>query len=213
MKRSAPSQQSRLPLGPRAILLLSLISNRDDSSEFATPEWLHEELRNRYLEPSDYEPFLALLRKNLLVESADLRLTADGRRALAQARGSVPQSVRLPADILRDVVELESAEDLSRSEMLVQLLRESTRVRVFPEIEFRGSPRDRREYVRKTRLSPWFVRVALSQHGGDVAKLQENYPHLTTNQIRQADAYARRYEHETPSEPAPPPWIERVNLA
>jgi uncharacterized protein (DUF433 family) len=109
-------------------------------------------------------------------------------------------------------MELESTEGLSRSETLVQLLREATRVRLFPEIEFRGSPRDRREYVRKTRLSPWFLRLALQQHSGDVAKLQESYPHLNSNQIRQADAYARRYEHETPSEPPPPPWIERVSL-
>lgn len=233
MKRPRPpSRRSRVTspfpgLDSFQRLVLRLVADREEAGERCTVELLHQQLKGRGFSLAGARKQIGPLTERGWLKpepagTADtspsgwdattrFRLTEPGRKALSHAEATLPQSQRVAADVVRDVLDACGREGVTRSALVGQLLLEGARARLYPEIEFRGKASSREAFVARTRLTPWFVRTVLEQHCGSLEKARRHFPDLTPAQIAQADAYARRYAHEAPVESTPPDWIPRVS--
>lgn len=69
----------------------------------------------------------------------------------------------------------------------------------FPGIDFRWTPTGRRPHITGTGLTVWEMRMIWEDHGGRLAGVRRNYPHLRPSQILAGVAYFKAHpEEKTP---------------
>lgn len=218
-QRRRAELKGEAPLSPATRLILQVLAEREETSEPVTVGQLYQDYPDGELKEEILvgllrdmeEARLVAINGNRNSSTASLTLLEAGRNRLAMAGATKPLSQRVSVDLLRDLGELTRRELVPRSTLVAQLLEEAVRVRLFPEVEFRGKACDRRPFLAGTRLSPWFVRTMFLQHGENMERLLKNYPHLSQLQVLQGIEYANRYAHETPPELPPPAWIPRFH--
>ena len=105
-----------------------------------------------------------------------------------------PFSVRLgpTANVL--VTEEARRVGRSRSAVVEELAEEAAKMRLFPGIGYRGTPR--RAWVIGSGLDIWELVDLLRSYEGDVEKLRQSHPLVTDRQLRLAGAYAERFPEE-----------------
>ena len=105
-----------------------------------------------------------------------------------------PFSVRLgpAANVL--VTEEARRVGRSRSAVVEELAEEAAKMRLFPGIGYRGTPR--RAWVIGSGLDIWELVDLLRSYEGDVEKLRQSHPLVTDRQLRLARAYAERFPEE-----------------
>jgi hypothetical protein len=105
-----------------------------------------------------------------------------------------PFSIRLgeAADLL--VTDEARRSGRSRSSVVEELAEEAAKMRLFPGIGFRGSPR--RAWVIGTGLDVWEVIDLLDSYDDDVATLHEHLPLVTEAHVRLARSYSERFAGE-----------------
>jgi hypothetical protein len=107
---------------------------------------------------------------------------------------SQPFSIRLGehADLLvRDEVRRSGR---SRSAVVEELAEEAAKMRLFPGVAFRGSPR--RAWVIGTGLDVWEILELLRSYDGDLQRLQAAHPLVAERHVRLARAYGERFPEE-----------------
>lgn len=105
-----------------------------------------------------------------------------------------PFSVRLrhAADLL--VREEMRRSGRSRSAIVEELAEEAAKMRLFPGIGFRDSPR--RAWVIGTGLDVWQVIEMYRDYGSDIKRVVESHGLLTERAVRLALAYTERFPEE-----------------
>lgn len=105
-----------------------------------------------------------------------------------------PFSIRLgkAADLL--IREEGRRSGRSRSAVVEELAEEAAKMRLFPGIAFRGSPR--RAWVIGSGLDVWEIVELDRDYGDDEQALRESHPLVGDRQLRLARAYAERFPDE-----------------
>jgi uncharacterized protein (DUF433 family) len=127
-----------------------------------------------------------------------------GKFRRLRARAAAQFNLRLSKDLHATVKALAEKRGTTASAIAIQFIDEGARMALYPGIDFRWTPAGRAPHVTGTGLSVWEIFQIWFDHKGDLAKIQENYPHLTAAQINPTVAYAKTYAHEIPP-PAPVP--------
>lgn len=105
-----------------------------------------------------------------------------------------PFSIRLgrAADLL--VKDESRRSGRSRSAVVGELAEEAAKMRLFPGIAFRGTPR--RAWVIGTGLDVWEIVQLARAYGGDERELRRGHPLVSERHLRLAQAYADRFPDE-----------------
>ena len=82
----------------------------------------------------------------------------------------------------------------SRSAVVEELAEEAAKMRLFPGIAFRGTPR--RAWAIGSGLDVWEIIDMLRSYGDDATRLRESHPLVNERHVRLARAYAERFPQE-----------------
>ncbi len=107
-----------------------------------------------------------------------------------------PRGLRLPEDLELEIEREKERRGTSFSAAVVDLLRESVRMRRVPGIVFVDGPAGRRAVVAGTGLDVWEIVATWHEVGEDYRALRESYDWLTEPQLRAALGYYELYTEE-----------------
>ena len=82
----------------------------------------------------------------------------------------------------------------SRSAVVEEFAEESAKLRLFPGIAFRGTPR--RAWAIGSGLDVWEIIELLRSYAGDPTLLRQSHPLVSDRHLRLASAYAERFPDE-----------------
>jgi hypothetical protein len=105
-----------------------------------------------------------------------------------------PFSVRLGETASMLVQEETRRSGRSRSAVVEELAEESAKLRLFPGIAFRGTPR--RAWAIGSGLDVWEIVELLRSYAGDATRLHHSHPLVSDRHLRLARAYAERFPEE-----------------
>jgi hypothetical protein len=105
-----------------------------------------------------------------------------------------PFSIRLGEAASMLVREETRRSGRSRSAVVEELAEESAKLRLFPGIAFRGTPR--RAWAIGSGLDVWEIVELLRSYAGDRTLLRQSHPLVGDRQLRLASAYAERFPEE-----------------
>ncbi len=116
------------------------------------------------------------------------------RLSMADPKRTQPFSIRL-GEVAALLVDDEARRSgRSRNAVVEELAEESAKMRLFPGIGFRGTPR--RAWVIGTGLDAWEMLELLRSHGGDEIALRASHGLVSDRHLRLARAYAARFPAE-----------------
>ena len=110
---------------------------------------------------------------------------------MAQARG-----IRIPDELAEEISREAEVHGVSWSAMTAALLAEALKMRRVPGIVMVDGPSGRRAVVAGSGLDVWEIIATWQACGKDERQLGENYPWLTSPQLRAALAYYQLYPDE-----------------
>ena len=124
---------------------------------------------------------------------AQIRYTVE-MRSEKRAPKTQPFSIRLGevADSLDHEETRRSGR--SRSAVVEEFAEESAKLRLFPGIAFRGTPR--RAWAIGSGLDVWEIIELLRSYAGDRPQLHQSHPLVSDRHLRLARAYAERFPEE-----------------
>ena len=125
--------------------------------------------------------------------AAEIRYTVDMRREKRVPK-TQPFSIRLGAVAGILVQEETRRSGRSRSAVVAELAEESAKLRLFPGIAFRGTPR--RAWAIGSGLDVWEIVELLRSYAGDRTRLHQSHPLVSDRHLRLARAYAERFPEE-----------------
>jgi uncharacterized protein (DUF433 family) len=107
---------------------------------------------------------------------------------------STPVSIRLRPSVELLVRDEAQRSGRSRSSLIEELTEEAAKMRLFPGIAFRDSPR--RAWVIGTGLDVWEVIQMLTSYGGDRTAILDAHPSLSEGALTLATTYTERFPEE-----------------
>jgi len=107
---------------------------------------------------------------------------------------SQPFSIRLGQTASLLVQDEARRSGRSRSAVVEELAEESAKLRLFPGIAFRGTPR--RAWAIGSGLDVWEIVELLRSYAGDREQLLRNHPLVNDRHLRLAQAYAERFPED-----------------
>lgn len=113
---------------------------------------------------------------------------------MRKSERSAPFSIRLGSAAGLLVADEARRTGKSRNAVVEELAEEAAKMRLFPGIAFRGSPR--RAWVIGTALDVWELVELADAYGGDLAALRTHHPLVTDRHLRTATTYAERFPEE-----------------
>jgi uncharacterized protein (DUF433 family) len=125
-----------------------------------------------------------------------------------------PRGLRIPEDLEREIEREKERRGTSFSAAVIDLPRESVRMRRVPGIVFVDGPTGRRAVVAGTGLDVWEIVATWHEVGEDYRTLRESYDWLTEPQLRAALCYYELYPEEIAARLEREEWWtpERVRL-
>ncbi|MBI2931446.1 MAG: hypothetical protein HYY16_07320 [Planctomycetes bacterium] len=118
---------------------------------------------------------------------------------ITRARKTASLSVRIPEELNGRIATHAARQRLSVTVSVERLLDEALRTHEFPGIAFRWAPTgERQPFIIGTGLSVWELYHMWDEHGGDVALLHKNFPHVPPPMVHAAVAYWKKYRREEP---------------
>ena len=128
-----------------------------------------------------------------LTPSPQIRYTVE-MRSEKRAPKTQPFSIRL-GEVADSLVREETRRSgRSRSAVVEEFAEESAKLRLFPGIAFRGTPR--RAWAIGSGLDVWEIVELLRSYAGDRPLLHRSHPLVSDRHLRLARAYAERFPEE-----------------
>ena len=125
--------------------------------------------------------------------AAQIRYTVE-MRSEKRAPKTQPFSIRL-GEVADSLVREETRRSgRSRSAVVEEFAEESAKLRLFPGIAFRGTPR--RAWAIGSGLDVWEIIELLRSYAGDRPQLHQSHPLVSDRHLRLARAYAERFPEE-----------------
>lgn len=140
-------------------------------------------------------------------------ITPKGKDALRQLEANTQFNVRIPKLLAQELQDHAEQARTTMSAAATLFILEGVRMAKFPGVDFRWTPTGRVPHVTGTGLSVWEMFAIHRGHKEDVAKIRQNYPALTSDQIHAGVAYANAYIHEMPIRPGKPSFAREVKLS
>ena len=135
-------------------------------------------------------------------------ITTEGKDRLRHLRASVHVNFKLKRPVADSLAQYAGQRSMSPTEAATQFIREGLRRELFPGIDFRWTRAGRQPFISGTGLTVWEMFRMWVDHGRDIEKVRENYPHLDAGQINMGVSYAREFLNEMLTSPSPPPFAQ-----
>lgn len=139
-------------------------------------------------------------------------ITTKGKDALRQMESSTQFNIRVPKLLAQELHDYAEQARTTVSGAAIQFIQEGVRGAKFPGVDFRWTPTGRAPHVTGTGLSVWEMFAIWRDRKEDLARVREDYAHLTAAQIQAGVGYAKAYLHEMPVRPGKPNFVQELKV-